>query len=694
MKAFLPHLASRWARPNVAFLAILCLTTAEVVAASETRVWTDTDGRSVSAEFVRVEAGNVFLKLGDGRVLPFPYERLSEEDQAVVRLKHRTEPGTLSAQIDAYVSRKLSEEGVAPNPLTTDEQFVRRVYLEIAGTIPTFEQTVDFLESTDRDKRRKLIDQLLDSEEYVSHSFNWYADLLRLVSRTNDFFIFEHYIQWVKDSIAENKPYDQFVSELITSEGRVWDNPAAGYFIRDRGMPLGNLATTVSIFLGTEITCAECHDHPFEEWTQMDFYRLAAFFGQRQDRLSGREHSAKLNEERSRIEAEQRKKDPTLGPEGFVQPFRIAISANEHHVWDDPGRQLTLPHDYQYDDGKPGEAVTPMVLFGEDVDLSAHGSPRQAFAYWMTSKENPMFSKTAANRLWKRAFGLALREPVDNIHDVKFSQNPELFLFLEQMLKDLDFDVKEFLRVLYYTQAWQRRATLDGPTLAEIDGSKYHFPGPVLKRMTAQQLWDSFLTLAVPDPMRHRRDAATPLERALSFKVDEVSGEESISRMADLSEVIAKTIGNSAPSPSVWNQDSTVTDYADGSYVKFANAYMARASELVQPAPASHFLRAWGQGDRSLVDGSSDNGSIPQILTMINGPFTQMLVRPDSLIFRNTGSERGTGDKMDKIFLSILNRYPQGREKAICSRAIRSDDEGYGDLIWALVNTREFLFIR
>ncbi|HRQ90846.1 MAG TPA: DUF1553 domain-containing protein, partial [Bacteroidia bacterium] len=228
----------------------------------------------------------------------------------------------------------------------------------------------------------------------------------------------------------------------------------------------------------------------------------------------------------------------------------------------------------------------------------------------------------------------------------------------------------------------------------EISGNNYHFPGPVLKRMTSQQLWDSFLTLAVPDPLRMRRETIAPLEKALSFDIEKVKGEESFDRIASLQELLARTLFNGAPSLAAWNAEGTVTDPESGGYLKFSGAYMARASELPQPAPPAHFLRAWGQGDRSLADGSSDNGSIPQILTMINGSFTQMLIRPDSLIFKTVGGERGTGDKMEKIYLSILSRYPQGKEKTICSRAIRGDDEGYGDLIWALVNTREFIFIR
>ena len=661
---------------------------------AEIRTWTDSQGRTVKAEYVGVNAGKVGLKMESGKVVAFPFAKLSKADQALVRKLYSVSPANIAKQIDSFVDAKLAEVGVKPNPMTTDEQFVRRAYLEIAGTIPNFSQTLEFLESTDRNKRRKLIDRLLDSEEFVSHSFNWYADLLRVKSRTNDFFIFENYIEWIKDNVASNKPWDRFVYEMLTAKGRLWDDPATGYFIRDRGMPLGNLSSTVAVFLATEITCAECHDHPYEDWTQRDFYGLAAFLGQKQDRKYGREWGQKIRSNRERIEAEQRKLDPNLGPEGFLQPFRLIIAANGHQVWDDPNKSLTLPHDYKYKDGQPNAPVEPVTLFGEEVKPEDYESPRVALATWMTSKKNPMFTGAAINRLWKRAFGLGLHEPLDNIHDVKNSQNPKLFRFLERSFKDLDFNVKDFLRSIYYSQAWQRQATLEGPTLTQIDRNEYHFPGPVLKRMTAEQLWDSFLTLAVPDPMQYRRDTADALTQAIKFEVENVDGAGSIERTKTLKELVGKTISNGAPNMAVWTKDWTAADVEAQRMKKFAGAYLARASEIVQPAPASHFLRAWGQSPRILVDGSSDNGSIPQILTMINGPFTQMLIKPDSLIFKTTGSQRGTGDKMENIYLSLLSRYPKGKEKAICSKAIRGDDEGYGDLIWALVNTREFLFIQ
>lgn len=658
------------------------------------RTWTAVDGRKVEAEYVKVEAGQVYLKPANGKIVPVPFARLSEADQAFVKKLYSVAPLSIAAQVDAQINKKLAAANVKPNPRTTDEQFVRRAYLEIAGTIPSYDQTLDFLESKDRDKRRKLIDKLLDSEEYVSHSFDWYADFLRVVSRTDAYYIFENYIDWIKKSVRENKPYDRFVYEMLTAKGSLWDEPAAGYFLRDRGMPLGNLSTTATAFLGTEITCAECHDHPFEDWTQRDFYSLAAFLAQREDRNSDREMSRMIAQEQRRIEAEQRQSDPSLKGDGFNQQFRQMVAASQAQVWDNATKVLKLPSNYKYDDGKPDQVVTPHTLFGENPDLSKYESPRQAFASWVTAKENPLFTKTIVNRLWKRVFGLALHEPMGNLQDIKKSANPELFAYLEGTFKDLDFNIKEFLRALYYSESWQRQATLEGPTLAEISSNKYLFPGPVLKRMTAEQLWNSFLTLTVPDPSQYQRDVAEPLAKMMTFDIQKVSGAESKTKATELQELTSRTINSGAPSLAVWSTGGDSMDSSSASMVKYAGSYLARASEISQPAPNGHFLRAWGQGDRNLAESSSDNGSVPQILNMINGPFTQMLIKPDSLIFKTTGSQRGTGDKMEKIYLSILNRHPEGKERTVCSKAIRSDDEGYGDLIWALVNTREFLFIR
>ena len=183
-----------------------------------------------------------------------------------------------ATEIDRLVMAKLKTEKIRPNPLTNDMQFVRRAYLDITGTIPTARQTVAFLKKArSENKRSELIDELLNSPGHVSHSFNYWADILRLhdMPRNDNYGL--PYIEWIKDVLANDLPYDDFVHQMLAAKGRVWEDPATGYTLRDLGMPLANLDNTIRIFLGTRIGCAQCHDHPFDRWTQNEFYQLAAF---------------------------------------------------------------------------------------------------------------------------------------------------------------------------------------------------------------------------------------------------------------------------------------------------------------------------------------------------------------------------------------------------------------------------------
>ncbi|MEZ5305192.1 MAG: DUF1549 domain-containing protein [Verrucomicrobiales bacterium] len=188
-------------------------------------------------------------------------------------------PADPSAQIDALIEKGYAAQKVTPNPMADDETFVRRVYLDIAGRIPTPDEARAFLGDSAKDKREKLIDSLLESDGYVSHFFNYWADVLRAQTRTNNNAVTGRaYIQWIKDSLRANKPYDQFVRDLVSAEGYAWDNPAISYYMRDYNMPLDNMSNTARIFLGTRLECAQCHNHPFDKWSQMDYYKLARIF--------------------------------------------------------------------------------------------------------------------------------------------------------------------------------------------------------------------------------------------------------------------------------------------------------------------------------------------------------------------------------------------------------------------------------
>ena len=179
--------------------------------------------------------------------------------------------------IDTLIETNLQAQGIEPNPPVDDATFLRRAYLNIGGRIPTIEEAEAFHANPGPGKRQQLIRALLNSEAYVSHFYNFWADILRLQDsgpRRNSFL---NYQFWLKKALRENMPYNQFVYELVTARGKSWENGAVGYYFRDRGMPLDNMSNTVRIFLGTRLECAQCHDHPFDQWTQMDYYKMAAF---------------------------------------------------------------------------------------------------------------------------------------------------------------------------------------------------------------------------------------------------------------------------------------------------------------------------------------------------------------------------------------------------------------------------------
>ncbi len=498
-------------------------------------------------------------------------------------------------QIDAILAADWQKNNVKGNPATDDTTFVRRVYLDVIGRIPTTREADEFLNSKAADKRVKLIDKLLASEAYVQHSFNYWADVLRLTSNGNQTggVTGAAYANFVKDSLRANKPYDQFVRDLVAAQGKAWENGAIGYYMRDRGMPLDNMANTVRIFLGTRIECAQCHNHPFDKWTQMQFYQMAAFtYGvQTQDYNGGtmtgvrdllrtqedavrasykepqrpqrpqtngkmskeekaaaektyasqmKTHEEKLrevnklrNDAREKIRKEQR---------GYGEAMNDVRDTMRYTSVSSQDRKPTLPHDYQYPDAKPKSAVSPGAMMGHECITQPGETPLQAYARWMTSPENPRFTTVIANRLWKRVFGLALIEPLDELMDTTAPMIPDMQKHLEKLMVDLNYDMKAVLRVLYNTKAYQAQATREEYAL----GTVYHFPGPLLRRMSAEQMWDSFVTLINPSPdMINQANRDAMEQRILQAKkiadsVESLSAEEALAGLKKAADVYSK----------------------------------------------------------------------------------------------------------------------------------------------------------
>lgn len=455
------------------------------------RTWTDVQGRQVEATFRGVEQGSIFLQTRNGYVFRIPLDRLTKADQDLAAslkpegLGIPADPNVAqaAARIDQFVNAGLARAGQQPNPLASDEQFIRRVYLDIAGRIPTREEALEFINDTSESKRAKVIDRLLDSDGYRSHLFNYLADMLRVADVANKA-RFYTYQDWLKQEIADNVPWDKMVRAMMTADGRLLDNGATGYLLRDAGMRLDNLSLTLSTFLGANVACAQCHDHPFADWTQRDFYQMAAFFGATD--TFGAKGSPKGGVNYRKILA-------SLDDRRLQQQAKNLLRINAMEVADGGSNDLKLPEDYKYKDGKPGDAVAPKLIMWspQDVRLKAYqnvntkeeSALREQFAQWMTAPDNPRFAMTIANRMWKRAFGVGIREPVTDLDDPNASVNPPLLYHLAAEMVRLKFDLKQFMRLLYNTQAYQREAT----SYEMAENAHYLFPGPVLRRMTAEQ---------------------------------------------------------------------------------------------------------------------------------------------------------------------------------------------------------------
>lgn len=658
----------------------------------------------------------------------------------------------ISSKIDSLVRSKLKANGQKLNELSSDEIFLRRVYLDIIGRIPSLKETRQFLNRKSKTKRADLIDELLDSYGYTSRQFNFWADLLRIKSNMPGGLTGRPYIDFVKDSLEQNKPYDEFVRELINAEGANLErgNGAVGYYLRDRNMPEDNMSNTIRIFLGTRLECAQCHDHPFDKWTQRQYFEMVAFTGGINYRNA---NNSKYNEVR------QMYRNKEL-PEK-LRPFLNRLSQTMQHGVRGNGTGLArLPENFLGDDGYDGEIVVAKEMFegkaitkakvpqlkGKQKKVRRKSNAQQGFipgakdlgtrniyAQWLTDAKNPRFATVIANRLWKQALGVGLIEPVDILEDNTTASNPELMDYLTQTMIDLDFDMKQFLRAIYNSQTYQAMAYNTDIT----DTAKFHFNGPSVRRMSAEQIWDSLLTLTVPDidnryAQKSRYNiagASDPYqiyEMLLDADTDKII--QIATEMADSRKKKGKANYKEDPDykrmqarKSKLNQEIRAAKKRKDTpavrklmieSAKLSNEFrrkkqagnFQRASELASPAPPNHFLREFGQSDRETIDNSNTEPAVTQVLAMMNGYVEERISRDQNSLLMQTGiNAKNSSECVDNVFLSMLNRKPKSSERRVWTRdfdqAYKKGDQAkikeiFTDLIWTLANSNEFIFIK
>lgn len=653
-----------------------------------------------------------------------------------------------SQRIDELVEASYKEHKITPNPPAGDEVFLRRVYLDILGRIPSKLEADAFLNAEVSNKRSKLIDHLLDSDGRVSHDFNFWADILRIQSRMQGE-AGGAYGNWVKDALAKNMPYDDFVKSMLTSEGYIWDNGAVGYYLRDAGMPLDNMSNTTQIFLGTQLVCAQCHNHPFDKWQQKDYYAMAAFTYGVQTRVNAEKElgiSKILDRNKKRSRPEPMSANTRRALSDILEPLSYGATESP--------REIKLPNDYQYDDGfEPGQVVKPAPILDGKIRLRGKDSPRDGYASWLTDTQNPRFTRVIANRLWKRAFGMGLIEPVDDFRDDTEASNPALMKYLENQMRSKGYDMKRFMRMVYNTRTYQRAATTD-PVPSD---QPYYYPGPLLRRMSAEQLWDSIITLTIPSPdqrkgvasysnrqLKAKASADRLKERAAKNPRDIVEQAVKIGEAMDKFEADSKKIrfeiliaqedddqkrvrelrtkqkeaekarnetirtinveadqfmGSMSMMGSPMAMDKKKKgaqggdDHSDE--WKDYNRDLVRASELPSPAPNGHILREFGQSDRETIENSNRDTSVAQALGLLNGTITDDVLSDKSIIAKTLAAAMTPEEKRDALFLSILARRPSSEEvETFDSYLAGAGENAYQNLIWALLNTAEFAFVQ
>jgi hypothetical protein len=643
-------------------------------------------------------------------------------DVSADRANVRTLSAELQKRVDQY-HKSMNHKAVGSelNELASDTIFLRRVYLDVVGRIPSLDESLRFLEGREADKREKLIDELLNSEGYVSHMFNWKADLLRINTRgLAPGQPGKLYDDWVKDAIRSRMPYDEFVRQLITASGYLWENGAVGFYLRDLGMPLDHMSNMTRIFLGTRVECAQCHDHPLEPLTQKEFYQMTAFtFGVSNLGKPGGYSPTNVKqwpELKAKLAALHSNKELDDSVSSTIAPLKRLTS--------DTQMQLKFPKTYPYDDAVPGQAVAPRTFFGDEAVIT-DGNRRQAFAEWLTSPRNPRFAKNIANRLWKRVMGVGLIEPVDSLSALPNPEHAELLDFLTQTMVQLRFDERTFLAVLLNTRLYQSEAVRETPE----PRATFALLGPQLRRLSAEQIWDSYLVLLVQDiderksTFRYEGSIAPEhLKKLVAMTPDEIIAQARLDRAAhtrmreitlrraeQLKELAAaKDRGdkkemkrltavhekeNLSIVGSAMKSDAEPTNQDTDPRWRSLPPSFIRASETPLPLPLGHFLRQFGQSDRREIDAFNRDPNTTHSLALMNGDLTNQILKDNSLLRCHLAARKSIGDaRTQLIFLAILVRSATAEELTSFAALTKDSPTREQDIIWALLNSPEFLF--
>jgi hypothetical protein len=493
--------------------------------------------------------------------------------------------------IDGHVWNKLQRLGITPSEPAADLAWLRRVYVDVIGRLPTPEEIRAFAADTSTGRRETVVDSLLQRPEYADHWANKWADLLRPNAYRVGIKAVLNYDAWIRDSFRKNKPYDQFVRELITAQGSTWQNGAATLF-RDRREP-DEITTIISrLFLGIRLDCAKCHHHPFEKWGQEDFYGFAAYFS-------------------------------NLGRKGTGLSTPISGSEEIMFSADAPQRGMIVKHPLT------DETVSAKPLFGEAPGVPGEDDPRETLARWVTQSNNPFFEQLIVNRVWADLMGRGLVEPVDDLRATNPATNEALLEALAHEFRAQGYDLKKLIRTIVTSHVYGLSSLPTERNVADTRNYSRHYR----QRLRAETLLDA---------------------------VCDITG-------------IPESFSGVPPG--------------------------SRAAEIWTHRTGSLFLDAFGRPDANQdppCERTSDT-TVVQTLHLMNSPSLHGKVTSDNgraALLAKT--EKTPREIVEELYLLVYARFPTDEEIQFGEKLFTEPDttrrQAAEDLLWALINTPEFVF--
>jgi hypothetical protein len=512
---------------------------------------------------------------------------------------YKFEPRTA---VDRFTQKKWQELGIMPSEACSDEVFVRRVHHDITGTLPTPEQVQRFRANTNPNKRDQLIDELLETPEYSYYFANRWADVLRVKrgggqnNATRAFGTFSFH-NWIRESIARDKPYDEFAREILSAVGDELKSPPTMWY-RDLQKPEQFVDDACQLFLGVRMACAQCHHHPYEKWSQDDYWGMAAFFGQ-------------------------------LGRKNLPMPGVQIQNQNQARlvIYNKGSGSVT--------NTRTKQTAVMKALDADEVKLSPGEDPRQRLVDWMVDAKNPFFAKAAVNRYFAHFFGKGLVDPVDDMRVTNPPSNPELLDALAKELIDSGYSLKHLIRVMTRSRTYQLSAVPNEFNKNDKKAYARYYP----RRMAAEVLYDA---------------------------VSQVTG-----------------------SPAQFQ--GLPTD-------KFAPN---RAIMLPDESFPSYFLDVFGRPQRISACECERvaEANLAQALHLLNSTEIQnKLSRGGGRADQLAKDPRPDAEKVAELFLWAFARQPNAKQLEVSLENIQRNASNrrlaYENIIWALINTKEFILVQ